>query len=199
MLLILILLSYKKLLQAMLLQLAANYTETASIVSCANSYTALTWYIVEVEPLTIISRHNDALSTEDYTVFVSINQLSQNVLQLSLSVLLGSLHTPAAEYIICMMVMMMIVVVMVMVMTAAIWIAALMVVVVMVMMFMFMIVMVLMLMLMFMVMVMMMFVIMATAFWIIALMVMIVVVMMVLMLLSLYLFYRQKLAVSQCI
>ena len=183
----------------MLLQLAANYTETASIVSCANSYTALTWYIVEVEPLTIISRHNDALSTDDYTVFVSINQLSQNVLQLSLSVLLGSLHTPAAEYIICMMVMMMIVVVMVMVMTAAIWIAALMVVVVMVMMFMFMIVMVLMLMLMFMVMVMMMFVIMATAFWIIALMVMIVVVMMVLMLLSLYLFYRQKLAVSQCI
>ena len=185
----------------MLLQLAANYTETASIVSCANSYTALTWYIVEVEPLTIISRHNDALSTEDYTVFVSINQLSQNVLQLSLSVLLGSLHTPAAEYIICMMVMMMIVVVMVMVMTAAIWIAALMVVVVMVMMFMFMIVMVLMLMLMlmFMVMVMMMFVIMAAAFWIIALMVMIVVVMMVLMLLSLYLFYRQKLAVSQCI
>ena len=181
----------------MLLQLAANYTETASIVSCANSYTALTWYIVEVEPLTIISRHNDALSTEDYTVFVSINQLSQNVLQLSLSVLLGSLHTPAAEYIICMMVMMMIVVVMVMVMTAAIWIAALMVVVVMVMMFMFMIVMVLMLM--FMVMVMMMFVIMAAAFWIIALMVMIVVVMMVLMLLSLYLFYRQKLAVIQCI
>ena len=181
----------------MLLQLAANYTETASIVSCANSYTALTWYIVEVEPLTIISRHNDALSTEDYTVFVSINQLSQNVLQLSLSVLLGSLHTPAAEYIICMMVMMMIVVVMVMVMTAAIWIAALMVVVVMVMMFMFMIVMVLMLM--FMVMVMMMFVIMAAALWIIALMVMIVVVMMVLMLLSLYLFYRQKLAVSQCI
>ena len=106
----------------MLLQLAANYAETAGIIGCTSSYTAFTRYIIEMEPFPIINRLHNTLGTKDNTVLISIYQLSQNLLQLLCCEFVGSFHAPAAKDIISMMVMM---VVMVVVMTAAIRIMAL--------------------------------------------------------------------------
>ena len=107
----------------MLLQLAANYAETAGIIGCTSSYTAFTRYIIEMEPFSIINRLHNTLSTKHNTVLISIYQLSQNLLQLLCCEFVGSFHAPAAKDIISMMVMMM--VIMVVVMTTAIRIMAL--------------------------------------------------------------------------
>ena len=103
----------------MLLQLAANYAETAGIICCTSGYTAFTWHIIEMEPFSIISRLHNALGPEHNTVFICIYQLSQNLLQFLCCEFVGSFHAPAAKYIISMMVMM-IVIMMMVVMTAAI-------------------------------------------------------------------------------
>ena len=156
----------------MLLQPAADYTETPGIVSSSCLYAALPRNVVKMQPLTFVDRFYDALGTEDYTVFICIYQLSQDFLQLSRRILFGSFLSPAAKYIICMMVMMMVMVMVVMVVvTAAIWIVAFMVVVMMM----------LMLVMMFML--------------VVVVAMLMLVVMMMMFVLMLYLCYRQKLTV----
>ena len=129
----------------MLLQPAADYTETPGIVSSSCLYAALPRNVVKMQPLTFVDRFYDALGTEDYTVFICIYQLSQDFLQLSRRILFGGFLSPAAKYIISMMMMTMVMpmivfVVMMVIMAAALRIMALPIVVMMMLMLMFMVV-----------------------------------------------------------
>ena len=192
----------------MFLQPAADYAETPGVVSSTSLHAALPRNVVKMQPFALIDGLDDALGAENHTIFIGIGQLRQDFLQLLCRILFGSFLSPAAKYIISMVMMMVMAVLVVMVMMMLVVVAAarrVMALPVMVMMFMFM------LMLMFVVMMVLVVVtaalrVMALPLMVMVMMLMVMVavfmvvmfmVVLVLMLLLLYLGYRKQRAVCQ--